>query len=283
MRSPRRRRVRSGCHQQPPPHPCLHCHPPLTPRIAARTLALRRRLPRRRSGSRWRSPPGSRTAGCCCTGTNRCSAPSRTLVRPTADGRRQADLLPREHGRRAHARGRSSPPRRGGAAAPSPPWSSSPRSAGRCSSSRIKAIVDRDRPDLERLVNGTGPSFPSGHVMAAAALWGLVPLVVTLYTREPADLVGGDDHVGAADRRHRRQPDLPRRALAVRRRRRVHRRRLLPPRRRVAARPSAPPSSLCRRARLATASAWPADAQESGGSAAAPHAASARCRERARW
>jgi undecaprenyl-diphosphatase len=47
----------------------------------------------------------------------------------------------------------------------------------------IKAIVDRDRPDLERLVDGTGPSFPSGHVMAAAALYGLVPLVVTLYTR----------------------------------------------------------------------------------------------------
>jgi undecaprenyl-diphosphatase len=47
----------------------------------------------------------------------------------------------------------------------------------------LKALVDRDRPDLGRLVNGTGPSFPSGHVMAAAALWGLVPLVVTLYTR----------------------------------------------------------------------------------------------------
>ena len=47
----------------------------------------------------------------------------------------------------------------------------------------LKAIVDRDRPDLERLVNGTGPSFPSGHVMAAAALWGLVPLVVTLFTQ----------------------------------------------------------------------------------------------------
>jgi undecaprenyl-diphosphatase len=47
----------------------------------------------------------------------------------------------------------------------------------------LKALVDRERPDLERLVNGAGPSFPSGHVMAAAALWGLVPLVVTLYTR----------------------------------------------------------------------------------------------------
>jgi len=46
----------------------------------------------------------------------------------------------------------------------------------------LKAIVGRDRPDLERMVNGTGPSFPSGHVMAAVALWGLLPLVVSLYT-----------------------------------------------------------------------------------------------------
>ena len=49
----------------------------------------------------------------------------------------------------------------------------------------MKALVDRDRPDLERLVPGNGPSFPSGHVMAAVALWGLVPLVVALYTRRP--------------------------------------------------------------------------------------------------
>jgi undecaprenyl-diphosphatase len=47
----------------------------------------------------------------------------------------------------------------------------------------IKALVDRDRPDLERLVNGTGPSFPSGHPMAAASVYGLLPLVVTLFTR----------------------------------------------------------------------------------------------------
>jgi undecaprenyl-diphosphatase len=50
----------------------------------------------------------------------------------------------------------------------------------------IKALVDRDRPDLQRLVTGTGPSFPSGHVMAAVALWGLMPLVVSLYTRRRA-------------------------------------------------------------------------------------------------
>ena len=46
----------------------------------------------------------------------------------------------------------------------------------------LKAVVGRDRPDLERLVAGNGPSFPSGHVMAAVALWGLVPLVVALYS-----------------------------------------------------------------------------------------------------
>jgi len=47
----------------------------------------------------------------------------------------------------------------------------------------LKALVGRDRPDLERMVGGHGPSFPSGHVMASVALWGLVPLVVGLYTR----------------------------------------------------------------------------------------------------
>jgi undecaprenyl-diphosphatase len=47
----------------------------------------------------------------------------------------------------------------------------------------LKVVVGRDRPDLERMVNGHGPSFPSGHVMAAVALWGLMPLVVGLFTR----------------------------------------------------------------------------------------------------
>ena len=50
----------------------------------------------------------------------------------------------------------------------------------------LKLIVARDRPDLEQLVNGRGFSFPSGHVMAAVALYGLVPLVVALYTRSRA-------------------------------------------------------------------------------------------------
>lgn len=50
----------------------------------------------------------------------------------------------------------------------------------------LKASVDRARPDLERMVAGNGPSFPSGHVMAAIALWGLLPVVVALYTRRRA-------------------------------------------------------------------------------------------------
>lgn len=50
----------------------------------------------------------------------------------------------------------------------------------------LKATVDRSRPDFERMVDGTGPSFPSGHVMAAVALWGLLPAVVGLYTHRRA-------------------------------------------------------------------------------------------------
>lgn len=46
----------------------------------------------------------------------------------------------------------------------------------------LKEIVDRTRPDVDRLVPGNGPSFPSGHVMAAIAIWGLLPPVVALLT-----------------------------------------------------------------------------------------------------
>ncbi len=46
----------------------------------------------------------------------------------------------------------------------------------------LKLLVGRDRPDLERLVDGTGYSFPSGHVLAAVTLWGLLPPLVALTT-----------------------------------------------------------------------------------------------------
>ena len=46
----------------------------------------------------------------------------------------------------------------------------------------IKELVARDRPDGFRLVHGRGYSFPSGHPLATAASWGLLPLVAALYT-----------------------------------------------------------------------------------------------------
>lgn len=44
----------------------------------------------------------------------------------------------------------------------------------------LKELVGRERPDIARLVPGEGPSFPSGHVMAAVAIWGLLPPVLAL-------------------------------------------------------------------------------------------------------
>jgi undecaprenyl-diphosphatase len=42
----------------------------------------------------------------------------------------------------------------------------------------LKMIVDRDRPDVLRLVEVSGPSFPSGHSAAAAAGAAAVALVL---------------------------------------------------------------------------------------------------------
>jgi undecaprenyl-diphosphatase len=46
----------------------------------------------------------------------------------------------------------------------------------------VKELVGRDRPDLDRLIAGNGPSHPSGHVLAAVTLWGLLPPLVALIT-----------------------------------------------------------------------------------------------------
>jgi undecaprenyl-diphosphatase len=46
----------------------------------------------------------------------------------------------------------------------------------------LKAVVDRPRPDLEPLATVSSASFPSGHVLAAVALWGLLPPVVGVLT-----------------------------------------------------------------------------------------------------
>jgi len=50
----------------------------------------------------------------------------------------------------------------------------------------LKELVGRERPQGDQLVPGNGPSFPSGHPLATAASWGLVPLVVGLYTARRA-------------------------------------------------------------------------------------------------
>jgi undecaprenyl-diphosphatase len=50
----------------------------------------------------------------------------------------------------------------------------------------VKAIVGRDRPGSDQVIRGRGPSFPSGHVLASMALYGLIPVVVALYTHRRA-------------------------------------------------------------------------------------------------
>ena len=45
----------------------------------------------------------------------------------------------------------------------------------------IKEIVARPRPSGAQLVPGTGFSYPTGHVLAAAATWGFVPPIARLY------------------------------------------------------------------------------------------------------
>lgn len=46
----------------------------------------------------------------------------------------------------------------------------------------LKAAIDRPRPDLLRLVAGRGPSFPSGHVVAAVGFYGMLPVLVSRMT-----------------------------------------------------------------------------------------------------
>jgi undecaprenyl-diphosphatase len=47
----------------------------------------------------------------------------------------------------------------------------------------VKEIVARPRPSGARLVRGTGFSYPAGHVLAAAATWGFLPVIAALYVR----------------------------------------------------------------------------------------------------
>ena len=42
----------------------------------------------------------------------------------------------------------------------------------------LKAIIDRERPDIEQLIGSAGSSFPSGHSATAAAGWAAIVLVL---------------------------------------------------------------------------------------------------------
>ena len=47
----------------------------------------------------------------------------------------------------------------------------------------VKEAIGRPRPSGARLVPGTGFSYPSGHVLAAAATWGFIPVIAALYIK----------------------------------------------------------------------------------------------------
>lgn len=42
----------------------------------------------------------------------------------------------------------------------------------------FKELVGRVRPNLDQILPGNGPSFPSGHVLASVGFYGLIPLLV---------------------------------------------------------------------------------------------------------
>ncbi|MEO6122094.1 MAG: phosphatase PAP2 family protein [Ilumatobacteraceae bacterium] len=55
----------------------------------------------------------------------------------------------------------------------------------------VKLIVNRDRPDIARLVNANGSSFPSGHSATAAATFAAIAFVLCRYQRRNARIAIG--------------------------------------------------------------------------------------------
>ena len=47
----------------------------------------------------------------------------------------------------------------------------------------VKEVIARPRPAGAPLVPGTDFSYPSGHVLAAAATWGFIPVIAALYIK----------------------------------------------------------------------------------------------------
>jgi hypothetical protein len=110
----------------------------------------------------------------------------------------------------------------------------------------VKEVLGRPRPSGARLVPGTGFSYPSGHVLAAAATWGSHPGDRRAVHQATIDLVDTDNTGMCGDRARRLVPSVARRALDVRRRRRRGNRLRRPVGRRSRHRPLAPATNTPR-------------------------------------
>ena len=197
---------------------CLHRNPPATPARSTRTVA--RCWSRSADSSpRWRSPRWSRRAACCSPGTSRSPAGSSRTARRRS--------TPSSVACRASAS--TSTILVLGPVLVALTWRRCRAVAIAIAAATLarplleftlKELVDRPRPDLGRLVNGVGPSFPSGHVMAAVALWGLLPIVVGLFTTSRRIWWASVGRLRDDHRAGRGQPGVPRCPLVLGRLRR---------------------------------------------------------------
>jgi len=81
----------------------------------------------------------------------------------------------------------------------------------------FKELVGRIRPNLDQLLPGNGPSFPSGHVLASVGFYGIIPLVVwEALPRRPLDHRCGG-RAAAGNRPRRRDVPRPQRARTAQR------------------------------------------------------------------
>ena len=55
----------------------------------------------------------------------------------------------------------------------------------------LKNLFQRPRPELERLMEATGYSFPSGHAMMTSAFYGMLTYLIWLYFKERSRPVAG--------------------------------------------------------------------------------------------
>ena len=54
----------------------------------------------------------------------------------------------------------------------------------------LKGLVGRSRPDIDRLVPGDGPAFPSGHVLATVGFYGILAVIAWRSTTKRSFAIG---------------------------------------------------------------------------------------------